>query len=39
MQGNGATCGGKMYSLRITIQKTKEDRDRNRRLVRIASAM
>lgn len=39
IQGRQVQYGGTTYSLRISIQKTKEERDRNRRLVKIAAAV
>lgn len=34
-QGRPFTMGGKPYKLRVTLQKTKEERDKNRRLVKL----
>lgn len=38
-QGRPVTMDGKTYKLRVTVQKTKEERDKNRRLVKFAEVV
>lgn len=38
-QGRAVSMGGQKYKLRVTLLKTKEERDRNRRLVRLEEAV
>lgn len=38
-QGRPVIIGGRTYKLRVTVQKTKEERDKNRRLVKMAEVV